>query len=136
MTRGEFFGCQRAPGMTRCFVGGQDAVIAPSIGTEPRKIYYAVIRSQMPAGWTLITFLAGDTREGWLAQLGEADFLIVADWAITQKELQAAPKLRMIQHQGVGHEKIDKAALKAAGDPPGPVPAGTHRGAWRSTRSS
>lgn len=93
---------------------------------------YGVIRSQMPAGWMLIT-LAGDTREGWLAQLGEADFLIVADWAITQEELQAAPKLRMVQHQGVAHEKIDKAALQARGIPLALCPAGSTVGVAEHT---
>jgi len=85
---------------------------------------YEVIRSEMPVGWHLVT-LEGETQEGWRAQLRDADFVIVADWAITAEELDAAPKLRMVQHQGVGHERIDKDALKARGIPLALCPAGT-----------
>ena len=91
-----------------------------------------VIRSQMPAGWKLIT-LEGDNRERWLAELRDADFMIVADWAVTSHELEAAPKLRMIQHQGVGHEKIDKAALQARSIPLALCPAGTTVGVAEHT---
>jgi phosphoglycerate dehydrogenase-like enzyme len=93
---------------------------------------YEVIRSQMPAGWRLVT-LAGDSKEGWLAQLRDADFMIVADWSITEETLAAAPKLRMVQHQGVGHERIDKAALKARGIPLALCPAGTTVGVAEHT---
>lgn len=93
---------------------------------------YEVIRSQMPAGWRLVT-LAGDSKEGWLAQLREVDFMIVADWPITEETLAAAPRLRMVQHQGVGHERIDKAALKARGIPLALCPAGTTVGVAEHT---
>ncbi len=93
---------------------------------------YDVIRSQMPSGWTLVT-LVGDSKDGWLAQLRDVDFMIVADWPITQETLAAAPKLRMVQHQGVGHEKIDKAALKARGIPLALCPAGTTVGVAEHT---
>lgn len=93
---------------------------------------YEVIRSQMPAGWRLVT-LEGGSKEGWLAQLRDVDFMIVADWPITEETLAAAPKLRMVQHQGVGHEKIDKAALKARGIPLALCPAGTTVGVAEHT---
>ena len=59
--------------------------------------------------------------------------MIVADWAITVEDLAAAPKLRMIQHQGVGHERIDKQALKARGVPLALCPAGTTIGVAEHT---
>jgi len=93
---------------------------------------YEVIRSQMASGWKLVT-LEGESKEGWLAQLRDVDFMIVADWAITEETLAAAPKLRMVQHQGVGHERIDKAALKARGIPLALCPAGTTVGVAEHT---
>jgi len=93
---------------------------------------YEVIRSEMPPGWTLVT-LTGDTRDAWRSQLREADFLLVADWAVTDEDLVAAPKLKMVQHQGVGHDKIDKEALKARGIPLALCPAGTTVGVAEHT---
>jgi phosphoglycerate dehydrogenase-like enzyme len=93
---------------------------------------YDVIRGEMPSGWTLIT-LAGDAKAGWYAQLASADFVIVADWAISEEELRVAPKLKMVQHQGVGHEKIDKEALKARKIPLALCPAGTTVGVAEHT---
>ncbi len=93
---------------------------------------YDVIRSQMPAGWTLVT-LQGENRQGWLSQITDADLMIVADWAVTEETLAAAPKLKMVQHQGVGHERIDKQALKARGIPLALCPAGTTIGVAEHT---
>lgn len=93
---------------------------------------YEVIRSAMPAGWSLVT-LEGDGQEAWREHLRLADFLVVADWPITEQDLQAAPKLKMVQHQGVGHERIDKEALKARGIPLALCPAGTTVGVAEHT---
>ena len=93
---------------------------------------YDVIRGQMPADWTLVT-LKGDTKAEWHAQIRDVDFMIVADWAIGPEDLDAAPKLRMVQHQGVGHERIDKQALKARGIPLALCPAGTTIGVAEHT---
>jgi len=93
---------------------------------------YEVIRSEMPAGWTLIT-PQKETPDACRGQLGEADFVLAAVWAIGEGELRVAPKLKMVQHQGVGHEKIDKAALKARGIPLAICPAGTTVGVAEHT---
>ncbi len=93
---------------------------------------YDVIRGQMPSGWRLVT-LEGESKDGWLAQLRDVDFMIVADWTINEETLAAAPKLRMVQHQGVGHEKIDKAPLKTRGIPLALCPAGTTVGVAEHT---
>jgi phosphoglycerate dehydrogenase-like enzyme len=93
---------------------------------------YDVIRGQLPAGWRLVT-LQGDAKKEWREQIRDADFMIVADWPITAEDLAAAPKLRMIHHQGVGHERIDKQALKARGVPLALCPAGTTVGVAEHT---
>ncbi len=93
---------------------------------------YDVIRGEMPDGWSLVT-LEGETKEAWRSQLGQADFLVVADWPITAEDLPAAPTLKMVQHQGVGHEKIDKGALKARGIPLALCPVGTTVGVAEHT---
>jgi phosphoglycerate dehydrogenase-like enzyme len=93
---------------------------------------YDIIRSQMPSDWTLIT-LQGDNKQGWLSQISDADLMIVADWAVTEETLAAAPKLKMVQHQGVGHERIDKEALKVRGVPFALCPAGTTIGVAEHT---
>jgi D-3-phosphoglycerate dehydrogenase / 2-oxoglutarate reductase len=93
---------------------------------------YDVIGSQMPATWSLVT-LQGESKDAWLAQLRHVDLMIVADWAVTEETLAAAPKLRMVQHQGVGHERIDKEALKARGIPLALCPAGTTVGVAEHT---
>ena len=93
---------------------------------------YDVIRSQMPSGWSLVT-LRGENPQGWLSQILDVDLMIVADWAVTAETVAAAPKLKMVQHQGVGHERIDKAALKARGIPLALCPAGTTTGVAEHT---
>jgi D-3-phosphoglycerate dehydrogenase len=91
-----------------------------------------VIRSEMPAGWRLIT-AQGKTPNDCIGQLREADFLLAAVWPVGEDELRAAPKLKMVQHQGVGHDHIDKAALKARGIPMAICPAGTTTGVAEHT---
>ena len=41
------------------------------------------------------------------AALAECDFILVPDQPVRAEQLAAAPKLKMIQHQGVGYERID-----------------------------
>lgn len=93
---------------------------------------YDVIRSETPAGWTLLT-IQGERPESCRAQLAGADFIIAATWPIGEAELRAAPKLKMVHHQGVGHETIDKAAMKARGIPLAICPAGTTVGVAEHT---
>ena len=93
---------------------------------------YDVIRSQMPAGWSLVT-LQGEEMGGWLAQIRDVDLMIVADWAITRETVAAASKLKMVQHQGVGHERIDKEALRTRAIPLALCPAGTTVGVAEHT---
>lgn len=93
---------------------------------------YELIRGEMPKGWTLLT-TAQDTPERCRGQLADADFLLSATWSVGAKELEAAPKLKMVHAQGVGHEMIDTGALKARGIPFAICPAGTTVGVAEHT---
>lgn len=89
-----------------------------------------VIRGQMPPDWKLLLpYPEGDLSAG----LAGCDFILVADHPITAEHLAAAPGLRMIQHQGVGYERIDVAACAARGIPIGLTPEGTSIGVAEHT---
>ncbi|HEY3454129.1 MAG TPA: 2-hydroxyacid dehydrogenase [Bryobacteraceae bacterium] len=89
-----------------------------------------LMSSEMPAGWRLMIPGQDATDERVLA---ECDFLVVADRAITGEHLAAAPKLKMIQHQGVGYERIDTAACARHGILLGLTPEGTTTGVAEHT---
>jgi phosphoglycerate dehydrogenase-like enzyme len=90
----------------------------------------AVIRGQLPPGWTLLAPGAGgDLSDG----LRGCDFILVADHAVTAEHLAAAPRLRVIQHQGVGYERIDLEACRARGIPVALTPEGTSVGVAEHT---
>jgi phosphoglycerate dehydrogenase-like enzyme len=54
--------------------------------------------------------------------------MIVADQAITRSDIDAARRLKMIQHQGVGYERIDIEACREHGILVGLTPEGTSTG--------
>jgi phosphoglycerate dehydrogenase-like enzyme len=93
---------------------------------------YAVVREETPPGLRGL-FLDSDDPAEALGKLAVADFLLIADWALTAKELEAAPRLRMVQHQGVGYERIDTGALAARKIPLCLCPAGTATGVGEHT---
>jgi phosphoglycerate dehydrogenase-like enzyme len=90
----------------------------------------AMVREQMPAGWQL---LSPSHPMEFARELAECDFLVVADHPVTADHLALAPKLRMIQHQGVGYERIDLAACRARGIPLALAPQGTSIGVAEHT---
>jgi phosphoglycerate dehydrogenase-like enzyme len=91
---------------------------------------YEAIRAELPPGWRLTT----PAKDGdFSRELAGCDFILVADRAITMADLCAAPGLRMIQHQGVGYEKIDLAACQARGIPVALTPEGTTTGVAEHT---
>ncbi len=91
---------------------------------------HAAIRAQLPAGWRLTTPGRG---RNYSRELAACDFILVADRAITAADLGAAPRLRMIQHQGVGYEKIDLVACQERGIPVALTPEGTTTGVAEHT---
>jgi len=92
----------------------------------------AVVREETPAGLRLLLIESEDPAEA-RARLAEAEFLLIADWALTAADLEGAPRLRMVQHQGVGYERIDVAALAARKIPLCLCPAGTATGVGEHT---
>ncbi|HET7876560.1 MAG TPA: 2-hydroxyacid dehydrogenase [Methylomirabilota bacterium] len=91
-----------------------------------------VIREETPPGLTVL-FLDSDSPEELRQKLPLADALLVADNAITPEIVQEAARLKLVQHQGVGHEKIDKPALRKAGVRLALCPAGTAEGVGEHT---
>src|SRR5262245_15892297 len=89
-----------------------------------------IIREQMPPGWRLTTSgINGDFQ----AALASCDFILVADQAIVAEHIAAAPNLRMIQHQGVGYERIDLRACRSRRIPVALTPEGTSVGVAEHT---
>jgi len=82
----------------------------------------AIIRECLPAGFTLHVRNAGEAP---VDAVGEADFILVATTPLTPEIIAAAPRLKLIQHQGVGYDNVDVAAAARAGVPVGLTPEGT-----------
>src|SRR5262245_12212197 len=93
---------------------------------------YAIVREQAPPALEPV-FLATDAPAEAREKLGRAEFLIIADWALTAADLEAARRLRMVQHQGVGYERVDTRALAARKIPLCLCPAGTATGVGEHT---
>jgi phosphoglycerate dehydrogenase-like enzyme len=93
---------------------------------------YAVIREEAPPE-LLPEFLETEDPAEARAKLERAEFLLIADWALTATDLESAPRLRMVQHQGVGYERIDTVALGARKIPLSLCPAGTATGVGEHT---
>lgn len=84
-----------------------------------------LMTEQLPAGWTLVVREQSGSDEQLLAQ---TDYLVVPDAAVTADDLAKAQRLRMIQHQGVGYERIDIEACKRRGTYIALTPEGTSVG--------
>lgn len=85
----------------------------------------AVVRACLPPGLALHVRGAGQTIE---AALASADFVLVATTPVPAAAIAGAPRLKLIQHQGVGYDKTDVAAAAARGVPVALCPAGTSVG--------
>jgi phosphoglycerate dehydrogenase-like enzyme len=84
----------------------------------------AIIRSCVPEGFTLHVRAADEAPTD---VVGEADFILVATTPLTAELIAAAPRLKLIQHQGVGYDNVDVAAAAQAGVPVGLTPEGTSK---------
>ena len=92
----------------------------------------AVVREEAPPGVRLLLIESDDPAEA-RARLGEAEFLLIADWVLDAQTIEVARCLRMVQHQGVGYERIDVTALAARKIPLCLCPAGTATGVGEHT---
>ena len=85
----------------------------------------AVVRSRLPPLLALRVRRADETPASALA---DADFALVATTPLPEKAIAAAPRLRLIQHQGVGYDQTDVVAAASRGIPVALCPAGTSVG--------
>lgn len=89
----------------------------------------SIIREELPAGWRLLPADGDD----YSRQLAECDFILIPDQPVGAEHLAAAPRLLMIQHQGVGYERVDLAACRAKRIPLCLTPEGTTIGVAEHT---
>jgi phosphoglycerate dehydrogenase-like enzyme len=85
---------------------------------------YQVVREECPPGIRPL-FLDSGRPEEALEKLPLADAILIADGALPAEMIRRASRLKMVQHQGVGYERIDTAALGKAGALLALCPAGT-----------
>jgi phosphoglycerate dehydrogenase-like enzyme len=94
---------------------------------------YAIIRAAVPASIELVTLERDDDAER-RAKLADADVVIVASHPFTRALIDAAPKLRLVHHQGVGwQDTLDHATLFKRGIPIATTPEGTTTGVAEHT---
>lgn len=79
---------------------------------KARQDFYDLIRSTMPADRYELLTMEGDSQEERLAKLAEADLVIVGGLRMSEEEVEAAGRLRLVLHQGVGyHDTVATDAL-------------------------
>ena len=103
--------------------------------TEPiRKVYYNswadekvydMIREVMPSGFELVALDSDNDAERSL-KISDAHVAIVAATPLTRPLIEAARKLQLVHHQGVGYQDtVDVAALRERRLPLALTPEGT-----------
>ena len=84
----------------------------------------ALLLPHAPEGWKVLLLEQGGDEE--LRRLApKADFFLVGSAAVPRWLIEAAPRLKMIQHQGVGYERIDRVAAAERGVEIALTPEGT-----------
>ncbi len=92
----------------------------------------ALAADMVPSGFRLDIVNSGE-RDELLGLVQEADFLLVATARVDDILLRAAPRLRLVQHQGVGYDNIDVDACRRAAIPVALTPEGTTIGVAEHT---
>jgi phosphoglycerate dehydrogenase-like enzyme len=92
----------------------------------------ALAADLVPADFRLL-LVSSREREELLSLMPEADFLLVATARVDEELLRAAPRLRLVQHQGVGYDNIDVDACRRAAIPVALTPEGTTTGVAEHT---
>ena len=83
-----------------------------------------IVRDQLPSGFELEA-LGEPSHDEVLRCVADADFVLVATTPVTEQVIAAAPKLKLIQHQGVGYDNIDVEAAMRRGIAVALTPEGT-----------
>ena len=79
---------------------------------KARQDFYDLIRSTMPDDRYELLTMEGDSEEERLAKLAEAELVIVGGLRMSEEEVEAAGRLRLVLHQGVGyHDTVATDAL-------------------------
>jgi phosphoglycerate dehydrogenase-like enzyme len=91
-----------------------------------------IVRQVMPPGFSL-EVVAGKDRAELLQRVHQADFLVVATTRVDDALLRAAPRLKHVQHQGVGYDNVDVGACRGAGVSVALTPEGTTVGVAEHT---
>jgi phosphoglycerate dehydrogenase-like enzyme len=86
----------------------------------------AEIRSELPSGFSIQFGEAGDRREQ-MVMVADADFILTAV-AVDAEMIKAAPKLKLLHKWGIGVDKFDLDAARAARVPVA-ITAGANAGA-------
>jgi phosphoglycerate dehydrogenase-like enzyme len=87
-----------------------------------------LVRRELPSGDTVLRVLPSRDRAILLREIADADFVVVASTRIDAEVLAHAPRLRHIQHQGVGLDNVDLRAAAKAGVSVAITPEGTSVG--------
>jgi phosphoglycerate dehydrogenase-like enzyme len=94
---------------------------------------YGIIRAAAPAGFDVLT-LDADSDAERKTKLAAADVAIVASYPLRGPLIDAAKRLRLVHHQGVGwQDTVDHQALRARGIPLATTPEGTTTGVAEHT---
>jgi phosphoglycerate dehydrogenase-like enzyme len=92
----------------------------------------AITADLVPAGFRLLVVSSREQDE--LLRLSrDADFLLVATARVDEELLRSSPRLRLVQHQGVGYDNIDVDACRRAAIPVALTPEGTTIGVAEHT---
>lgn len=94
---------------------------------------YSIIRGATPAGFELVT-LEHDSDDERRSKAAAVEVMIVAASPLTKPVIDAAQRLELVHHQGVGwQDTTDHAELKARGIPLALTPEGTTVGVAEHT---
>jgi phosphoglycerate dehydrogenase-like enzyme len=94
---------------------------------------YDIIRAEAPAGIDLVTLDRDDEGER-RTKIAECEVAIPAAFPLRRALIEAAPRLRLVHHQGVGwQDTVDAAALKERGIALALTPEGTTEGVAEHT---
>ena len=91
------------------------------MGRHPARHREVILSQQMPGLETM--FLDGDDPTELADKLAAAEFVVALEF--TAEHLAMAPKLKLLQHSGVGYEQIDVDAASERGVPVALTPEGT-----------
>lgn len=93
----------------------------------------ALIDAETPDDYEMVYLESGDQAEK-LAKLAEADIVIVGAVRLSEEHIAAAPRLRLVLHQGVGyHDTVATAALRDRQIALAITPGGTAEGVAEHT---